>query len=93
MSAPTVKPHDAKARMTLYCSFCGRSEHDVFFLIAGPMVFICDDCTGIAAGQLAITRGHGERVRVDIDRVLTQQPPAVMTPGDIGLPTPSGDTP
>ncbi|CAM9984325.1 unnamed protein product, partial [Chrysoparadoxa australica] len=29
---------------TLYCSFCGKSEHEVRKLIAGPSVFICDEC-------------------------------------------------
>lgn len=91
MTTPAPDTADANARMTLYCTFCGRSEHEVFFLIAGPMVFICDNCTGIAAGQLASRRGHSEPVLVDIDRVLTQPPPAVMTPGDIGLPA-EGDT-
>ena len=31
------------ARMTL-CSFCGKSQHEVRKLIAGPTVFICDEC-------------------------------------------------
>ncbi|MDQ6969509.1 MAG: ATP-dependent Clp protease ATP-binding subunit ClpX [Mariprofundus sp.] len=29
---------------TLFCSFCGKSQHDVKKLIAGPTVFICDEC-------------------------------------------------
>jgi hypothetical protein len=29
---------------TLHCSFCGKSQHDVRKLIAGPSVFICDEC-------------------------------------------------
>ena len=29
---------------TLYCSFCGKSQHDVRKLVAGPRVFICDEC-------------------------------------------------
>src|SRR3546814_18526858 len=28
----------------LYCSFCGKSQHEVCKLIAGPSVFICDEC-------------------------------------------------
>src|ERR1700751_226239 len=28
----------------LYCSFCGKSQHEVRKLIAGPAVFICDEC-------------------------------------------------
>lgn len=29
---------------TLYCNFCGKSQHDVVKLIAGPTIFICDEC-------------------------------------------------
>lgn len=29
----------------MYCSFCGKSQHEVRKLIAGPTVFICDECT------------------------------------------------
>ena len=29
---------------TLFCSFCGKSQHEVRKLIAGPTVFICDEC-------------------------------------------------
>ena len=32
---------------TLYCSFCGKSEHEVRKLIAGPSVFICDECVDL----------------------------------------------
>ena len=28
----------------LFCSFCGKSEHEVSKLAAGPKVFICDEC-------------------------------------------------
>ena len=33
-----------KTKNTLYCSFCGKSQHEVKKLIAGPTVFICDEC-------------------------------------------------
>ncbi len=36
------KPRETKT--TRYCSFCGKSEHEVRKLIAGPTVFICDEC-------------------------------------------------
>ena len=36
------KPRESKN--TRYCSFCGKSEHEVRKLIAGPTVFICDEC-------------------------------------------------
>ncbi|MBN9543760.1 MAG: ATP-dependent Clp protease ATP-binding subunit ClpX [Alphaproteobacteria bacterium] len=32
---------------TLYCSFCGKSQHEVKKLIAGPAVFICDECVDL----------------------------------------------
>ncbi|MBA4783145.1 MAG: ATP-dependent Clp protease ATP-binding subunit ClpX [Rhizobiales bacterium] len=33
-----------ETKNTLYCSFCGKSQHEVRKLIAGPNVFICDEC-------------------------------------------------
>ena len=43
-----VPPKESKTSMadknTLYCSFCGKSQHEVRKLIAGPTVFICDEC-------------------------------------------------
>ncbi|MDI2090387.1 ATP-dependent Clp protease ATP-binding subunit ClpX [Commensalibacter oyaizuii] len=38
----TDKSNDSKN--ALYCSFCGKSQHEVRKLIAGPTVFICDEC-------------------------------------------------
>jgi DNA-binding CsgD family transcriptional regulator len=35
---------DLGSPKTLYCSFCGKSQHDVRKLIAGPLVYICDEC-------------------------------------------------
>ncbi len=34
----------SQSEKTLYCSFCGKSQHEVKKLIAGPSVFICDEC-------------------------------------------------
>jgi hypothetical protein len=39
-----TKSGDGEAKNTLYCSFCGKSQHEVRKLIAGPTVFICDEC-------------------------------------------------
>jgi ATP-dependent Clp protease ATP-binding subunit ClpX len=39
---PSASGSDTKN--TLYCSFCGKSQHEVRKLIAGPTVFICDEC-------------------------------------------------
>ncbi|MDT7935157.1 MAG: ATP-dependent Clp protease ATP-binding subunit ClpX [Sphingomonadaceae bacterium] len=40
----TVKSGGQDSKNTLYCSFCGKSQHEVRKLIAGPTVFICDEC-------------------------------------------------
>ena len=34
----------SKSDKLLYCSFCGKSQHEVRKLIAGPSVFVCDEC-------------------------------------------------
>jgi ATP-dependent Clp protease ATP-binding subunit ClpX len=39
-----VKSDGQDSKNTLYCSFCGKSQHEVRKLIAGPTVFICDEC-------------------------------------------------
>ncbi len=38
------KSAGSDSKNTLYCSFCGKSQHEVRKLIAGPTVFICDEC-------------------------------------------------
>ncbi|MCG5511742.1 ATP-dependent Clp protease ATP-binding subunit ClpX [Ectothiorhodospira shaposhnikovii] len=38
------KGKDSDSGKLLYCSFCGKSQHEVRKLIAGPSVFICDEC-------------------------------------------------
>jgi ATP-dependent Clp protease ATP-binding subunit ClpX len=38
------KSGNGDSKNTLYCSFCGKSQHEVRKLIAGPTVFICDEC-------------------------------------------------
>ena len=39
-----AKAPSGDTKNTLYCSFCGKSQHEVRKLIAGPTVFICDEC-------------------------------------------------
>ncbi len=39
-----MKNSDGPDKTELYCSFCGKSQHEVKKLIAGPTVFICDEC-------------------------------------------------
>jgi hypothetical protein len=43
----------AEGKQTLYCSFCGKSQHEVATLIAGPAVFVCDACVSLCDGILA----------------------------------------
>jgi ATP-dependent Clp protease ATP-binding subunit ClpX len=51
----------------LFCSFCGKSQHEVKKLIAGPSVFICDECidlcNDIVRDELASTTSVGEGVK------------------------------
>ncbi|MDF1762811.1 MAG: ATP-dependent Clp protease ATP-binding subunit ClpX [Oleibacter sp.] len=52
----------------LYCSFCGKSQHEVRKLIAGPSVFICDECVDLCNDiireevQEAETKGGSEKL-------------------------------
>src|SRR5512141_1861809 len=39
-----TKAASGDSKSTLYCSFCGKNQHEVRKLIAGPTVFICDEC-------------------------------------------------
>ena len=42
------KPEGPRIKSKSFCSFCGKSEDSVEVLIAGPMVFICDECVDTA---------------------------------------------
>ena len=42
-----TKSSGSDSKNTLYCSFCGKSQHEVKKLIAGPGVFICDECSDV----------------------------------------------
>jgi ATP-dependent Clp protease ATP-binding subunit ClpX len=44
LDEPMSKVSGSDSKNTLYCSFCGKSQHEVRKLIAGPTVFICDEC-------------------------------------------------
>ena len=62
----------------LYCSFCGKSQHEVRKLIAGPSVFICDECVDlcndIIREEIQEKSGSGSSSRLptprEIDRIL-----------------------
>jgi hypothetical protein len=45
--SPPSAPDAAGPDKTLYCSFCGKSQHVVRKLVAGPSVYICDECSDL----------------------------------------------
>jgi hypothetical protein len=49
---PKPKKKSSKKEPTLYCSFCGKSQNDVWRLIAGPGVYICNECIAICAEMI-----------------------------------------
>ncbi len=80
----------ASSEKTLYCSFCGKSQHEVKKLIAGPSVFICDECIDLcneiirdelpAEGEV---RGEGRgdlptplEIKSNLDHYVIGQEPA-----------------
>jgi ATP-dependent Clp protease ATP-binding subunit ClpX len=46
---------------TLYCSFCGKSQREVKKLVAGPAVFICDECIGLCSEIVAESEVRAQR--------------------------------
>ena len=44
---PDRQAHDPRFKEVLSCSFCGKTQHEVKELIAGPSVFVCDECVGL----------------------------------------------
>jgi len=61
-----TKSAGGDSKNTLYCSFCGKSQHEVRKLIAGPTVFICDECVELCMDIIredhksAISKSRGE---------------------------------
>ena len=60
---------DKKVDQTLYCSFCGKSQHEVRKLIAGPTVSICDGCTLLCVDIIAEDVGFD---RKSLNEVITK---------------------
>ena len=58
---------------TLFCSFCGKSQHEVRKLIAGPTVFICDECVELCM----------DIIREEHKTTLVKSSDGVPTPSDI----------
>src|SRR3984885_7258806 len=73
----TKTPSGRESKNTRYCSFCGKSEHEVRKLIAGPTVFICDECVVlcmdiIRAADKGVLAKEGDDIAkpADIRKVL-----------------------
>jgi ATP-dependent Clp protease ATP-binding subunit ClpX len=60
-------------KSTLYCSFCGKSQHEVRKLIAGPTVFICDECVELC----------NDIIREESKSALVKTRDGVPTPSEI----------
>jgi ATP-dependent Clp protease ATP-binding subunit ClpX len=61
----------ASSEKALYCSFCGKSQHEVKKLIAGPSVFICDECIDLCNDIIRDELPGLESVKVSGDDVPT----------------------
>jgi ClpX C4-type zinc finger/Ankyrin repeats (3 copies)/Ankyrin repeat len=53
LGVATERPNSVGKGNTLYCSFCGKSQHEVQRLIAGPKTFICNECTNSYACRVS----------------------------------------
>ena len=82
----------ASSEKTLYCSFCGKSQHEVKKLIAGPSVFVCDECielcNEIIRDELPATTDGKEaksdlpipsEIKANLDNYVIGQEPAKRT--------------
>jgi len=67
------KSSGGDSKNTLYCSFCGKSQHEVRKLIAGPTVFICDECVELCM----------DIIREENKTQLVKSRDGVPTPRDI----------
>ena len=67
------KSSGGDSKNTLYCSFCGKSQHEVRKLIAGPTVFICDECVELCM----------DIIREEHRTTLVKSRDGVPTPRDI----------
>lgn len=71
-TSPFDLDESGNQKNSLYCSFCGKSQHEVVKLIAGPTVFICDECVELC-DEIIIEESHGERVLVRVNVPRTSE--------------------
>ena len=67
------------SKNTLFCSFCGKSQHEVRKLIAGPTVFICDECVELCMDiikeenkSVATSKSNGVETPRELYRLLNE---------------------
>jgi hypothetical protein len=69
-SIPPPAYVDNKSKTTLYCSFCGKNQQEVQKLIAGPTVYVCDECTARMVGILC-EEGKNKNDNAFVKKFLT----------------------
>src|SRR5580765_2930953 len=83
----------SSSEKVLYCSFCGKSQHEVKKLIAGPSVFICDECielcNDIIRDEVPVDSGDSKspksdlpipsEIKASLDQYVIGQEPAKRT--------------
>ena len=67
------KNNDQDSGKLLYCSFCGKSQHEVRKLIAGPSVFVCDECVDLC----------NDIIREELDEMVEEGDNKLLTPREI----------
>lgn len=68
-----AKDKDKDQDSILYCSFCGKSQHEVRKLIAGPSVFICDECVSLC----------NDIIKEEIEETIDDEDGKLPTPHEI----------
>ena len=53
----------------LHCSFCGKSQHDVRNLVAGPGIYICDECSLLTVEIISATSGSDDQLLAQLRRM------------------------
>ena len=69
----TEEEKKSKSDKLLYCSFCGKSQHEVRKLIAGPSVFVCDECVELCNEIIREESEELENQNADTSRYPTPQ--------------------